>query len=82
MKNGGAWDECEQDRKAPGQSRVLASSVTHFPDGLWIETGAGSCASGEPVPAPQVAAKASQVLLSFRLDSPEGAELLERAEVS
>lgn len=40
------------------------------------------CASGEPVPAPQVAAKVSHVLLSFRLDSPEGAGLLERAEVS
>lgn len=40
-----------------------------------------NCVSAEPVPAPLVAAKVRQVLVSFRLDSPEGAGPLGRAEV-
>lgn len=40
----------------------------------------GQC--GEPGPAPEVAAKARQVPVSFGLDSLKGAGLLERAEVS
>lgn len=46
------------------------------------DTGTGNAASDEPVCAPKEADRAWQVPVSFGLDSPKRAGLLERAEVT